>query len=70
MTSAAILPKVDLFSNKLYDNKQSDNEHMLVLSLSSKSVSGNNIFSGKTNKSAPCMIPKLVFIEEIDDDGQ
>ena len=36
-------------------------------SLSPKSVSGNEIFSGKADSFAPCMIPKPTFVEEVDD---
>ena len=37
-------------------------------SLSPKSVSSNKIFSGKADLSTPCMMPKPVFVEEVDDD--
>ena len=65
--SAATPPKVGLFGNTFCNNLQSANEHMLVPSLSPKSVFGDDIISGKGDSSAPCMIPKPVFVEEVDD---
>ena len=69
ITSAAIPPKVGFFGNTLCDNLQSANEDALVLSLLSKSVSGNEISSGKADLSALYMIPKSVFVKEVNDDN-
>lgn len=47
MTSIATLPKISLFSDTFYDNRQSTNVHLPVPFLSPKSVFINKIFSAK-----------------------
>lgn len=67
-TSIATLPKMSLFSNTLCNNKKSNNKHAPVLFLSSKSVSGDKISSGKVDESTSYMILKPTFVEEVDND--
>lgn len=39
-----------------------------MLLLSPKSVSSNKILSGKVDKSAPIIMPKPAFVQELNDD--
>lgn len=63
-TSAIILPKVGFFGNTFCENRQFNNKYASLLFLLLKSNSSNKIFSGKVNKSAPCMMLKPAFIEK------
>lgn len=63
-TSAIILPKVGFFGNTFCENRQSNNKHASLSSLSPKSISSDKIFSGKVNKSVPHMMLKLAFVEK------
>lgn len=66
MIFAATFPKFGLFANMLCKNLQSANAHVLVLSLSSKYVFGNEILFGKADLSAFCIISKPAIIQEVD----
>ena len=67
-TSAATPPKVGFFSDTLCDNLQSANRHALMPSSSPKSVFDNEILSSKADLFTLCIIFKLAFVEEVDDD--
>lgn len=57
------------FGNTPCNNWQSTNTHAFVPFMLPKLVFGNEIFSGKADMSAPCIIPKAAFAEEVDDDN-
>lgn len=67
MTSIAIFSNVGHLGNIFCDNQKSTNAHALMPSLLPKLVSSNKISFSKTDESAPCIIRKATFIEEIDD---
>lgn len=68
-TSTTTPPKVGAFGNTLRDNLQFANGYPFMPSLSSKSISGNEIHSDKADSSTLCIMPKPTIIEEVDDDG-
>lgn len=69
ITSAVIPPKMGHSDNTPRNNRQSADTHTPVSSLSPKLVSGNMIPSCKEDEFAFCMIPKVAFIEEADNDN-
>lgn len=67
-TSATTPPKVGYSGNTPRNNCQSADTYAPVRFLSPKPLFGDQISSGKADESIFCIMPKVVFVEEVDDD--